>query len=64
MYDGKPNNKYNDTLNANAEFFSNKSKIIYNKAQGLKDLYVDQCGVIQISIEIITISTGYIYYIY
>ena len=36
MFDGQPNNKYNDTLNAKAEFFLNKCKIIYNKAQCLR----------------------------
>ena len=46
------NNMYNDTLNAKVEFFFNKFKI------NAEELYVDQCGVIQISIEIITISTG------
>ena len=54
MFDGEPNNMYNDTLNAKAEFFLNKSKIMHNA----QDLYVDQCGVIQISIKIITISIG------
>ena len=28
MFDGKPNNMYNDTLNAKAEFFFNKFKIM------------------------------------
>ena len=59
MFDREPNNMYNDTLNAKAEFFLNKSKIMHNA----QDLYVDQFGVIQISIKIITISTGQIYYI-
>ena len=35
MFDGKPNNMYNDTLFAKAEFLK-KSKIIYNKAQYLR----------------------------
>ena len=36
MFDGKPNIVYNDTLNAKAEFFFNKSKIMHNNAQMLK----------------------------
>ena len=36
MCHGKANNKYNDTLNAKAEFFFIKSKIMYNKAQCLR----------------------------
>ena len=33
MFDRKPNDMYNDTLNAKAEFFLNKSKIMHNNAQ-------------------------------
>ena len=36
MFDGKPKIMYNDTLNAKAEVFFNKSKIMHDKAQCLR----------------------------